>query len=129
VRAALDAFHLREERVSPSPRLRRQSGSFENSVQRHCEALDVAPSMGEQRRAVKRAEAPSVAFGPPDASNLCRLCQAYLGPRVAGDVQAVCAHEDRTDVRRRKGHRRTCVHNDARKIVQNDNATDKAALA
>jgi hypothetical protein len=73
------------------------------------------------------------AFGPPDATSLYGLRQAY--PHLAralpatrkryADMKAALAvlalgAMDTTG---------TGIQNDARKIVQNDNATDKAALA
>jgi hypothetical protein len=47
----------------PTLRFQRRSESSEHSVQRHCETLDVVPSVGEPGRSVRRTEAPRFSEG------------------------------------------------------------------
>jgi hypothetical protein len=80
----LDASHLREARVRRYPRPERQSGSSENRVYNHCEALDVGS--GYDRREPRKAsgrgrshflqERGSFTFDPARARRDCRRCES-----------------------------------------------------
>jgi hypothetical protein len=62
----------------PTLRFQRRSESSENSVQRHCETLDVVPSVGEPRRSVRRTEAPRFSEGRVHLNLLARRSQFVL---------------------------------------------------